>query len=105
MNVELLKALIAFVPVSMLAVGSVALFIQGRNLQSSLQLLGSSSRQLNTNYYTRRHVMRSESCESVWTPKGVIGQPDMEHSAEPNHKPSAPPENRPARSFKKWHHC
>jgi hypothetical protein len=40
MNVELLKALIAAVPVSMLAVGSVALFIQGRNLQSSLQLLG-----------------------------------------------------------------
>src|SRR5262249_8414470 len=65
----------------------------------------SSSRPLNFNNDTRRHVMTSESYESGRTPKGVVGQPDMEPSAEPNHKPIPTQKNRPTRSFQKSHHC
>jgi hypothetical protein len=42
MNGILLKSLIAFVPVSMLLAGSVALFLKARNLHSSLQMGGSA---------------------------------------------------------------
>jgi hypothetical protein len=40
MNITLLKALVAFVPVSMLFAGSAVLFSRGKTLRSFLQLLG-----------------------------------------------------------------
>jgi hypothetical protein len=40
MNITLLKALVAMVPICILFLGSVALFFRGKTLGSSLQLLG-----------------------------------------------------------------
>jgi len=66
--------------------------------------LRSSSHRLNFNDDTRKHLMRSEPYQFVWTPKRVIGQPDMEQSAESNHKHITTPKNRPAHALQKCSH-